>query len=59
MSWPQKTKVKHSHEFTLQFGDDHFVYSRDQFSQINRDDSPIRWRNEGNHQWTIPAVEVI
>ena len=29
MSWPQKSQVKHSHEFTLQLRDDHFVYAGD------------------------------
>ena len=29
MSWPQKAWVKHSHEFTLQLRDDHFVYAGD------------------------------
>jgi hypothetical protein len=36
MSRPQKAQVKHSHEFTLQFRDDHFVYARDLLSKSIR-----------------------
>ncbi|MDE3256320.1 MAG: hypothetical protein OYM47_00590 [Gemmatimonadota bacterium] len=36
MSRPQKAQVKHSHEFTLQFRDDHFVYAGDLLGKSTR-----------------------